>query len=195
MTDEPIDWSQPIVARKMAWGAPPSATRVVTIPGPPARYHLAAVRAEQIRRAAILIEAAGGKPLTPRTTAPRIARLAAAVPGLRYVVGVFVVSKLAPTVPVLLADPHDHSHPGGRPVEWPPERLRKLLADVERVKAASVANLSDKAALKPVRKAWTAEQEAYDEAERAAGREPTTRPIPEIDRLATLLGDARNLSD
>lgn len=50
------------------------------------RIDYAGIRREQIRRATLLLDACGGKPLTKATAASAVARIAKTVPGLRYTV-------------------------------------------------------------------------------------------------------------
>lgn len=75
---EDIDWSRPIRAGSRAPLGSASQSRM-------GRFH--GVRDEQIKRASILVKAAGGAPITKATVRKVVERLAAVVPGLRYLSG------------------------------------------------------------------------------------------------------------
>lgn len=126
---ESIDWNRPIMPTPVGaplWGE-----------GEPIRPadRVRGIRDEQIRRAAILIKAAGGKPLTKATVRGAVARLAKEVPGLRYKFGVAIFSGLAP-VSTLFGD----DLPGkdvGRPQQWNATRRRWLAAEVNAIMKAT----------------------------------------------------------
>ena len=130
--------------------------RLSLITGAPAPggqlYYLARVRDEQVRRAKLLLDAAGAKPITPRSLEPTVARLAALVPGMRYRAGILVVSRLAPFAPFVLADPAEPTARGGRPSTWTDARLASLAAYHAEVVAETPK--SDNGAMTVVRQRW-----------------------------------------
>lgn len=121
---EVIDWSTPIQA-----GRPSS---LISEPAPRInRFH--GVRDEQIRRAAVLIAAAGGTRLTKATVRRTVERLAAAVPGLRYKSGMLIFSGLAPVTSLFGDDLPGNN--AGRPAKWSGARLRQFAAEVAAIQA------------------------------------------------------------
>lgn len=186
MTDSSdIDWSQPIEARPFHWRSPRA---LVRLPTPPPVYHLAEVRREQVRRAKLLLEAAGARPMSPRSIAPTVARLAALVPGMRYRAGVFVVSKLAPAAPFLLADPAEPTAKGGRPSTWTDDRLVALATYHAEVLAEGPQ--SDNTAMTTVRKRWLRAQKADIAAhiERGAHADAEALKHETVPSVKTLIG-------
>lgn len=99
-----IDWSTPIRARPLS--------------ARPGHFDLVAVRREQLQRAAILIAAAKGRPLTKVTASARVMQLARAVPGLRYEAGGLIWAGLA--LGALLLDDLPGRRPGA-PQRWTDE--------------------------------------------------------------------------
>lgn len=124
----------PIVARFEAsvplWGSGPGSN-----PSPRRRqsFSLIGIRAEQLRRAAILQKAAKGPAITMGNAKAVVERLARVVPGMRYKVGPLIYATLAPATAEIYA-PHGDALPGrpaGRPVNWTPEYLEAMRAWVE----------------------------------------------------------------
>jgi len=149
VSDE-IDWSKPITAGFM--GRPLWGDAVVDQPS----GRLAGVREEQIRRAKLLITAAGGRPLTKGTVRRTVSRIAGQVPGLRYKFGALIHSGLAP--PTSLFGDNLPGRETGRPGEWTADRRRLLLAQVDAIKEAAGNSQTDIAALKALAKQWRVER-------------------------------------
>ncbi len=164
-----IDWDKPITAAGCpnAARSSPLYGEVADVGGPRTRYTYTGLRDEQIRRAKILIDAAGGRELTVAGLSARIARLAEVIPGLRYKVGGLVYSGLAP-----LADPAQislmagaaalpSSHevkgkPVGRERRWTADRLEALREMVATLIAEKERAMTDVEALKVIRSEWRA---------------------------------------
>lgn len=142
-----IDWSKPIEGHP----AP------VPLYGPRPRFagrgrSLGGIREEQLRRAAILIKATKGEPLTKRNASHRVRALARAIPGMAYRTGAVVHFSLAPMTS-MWGDPL----PGrdmGRPSEWPADRLDWLRSEVDRIKSGRSAGMTDVDALRQLKKEW-----------------------------------------
>lgn len=171
MSDD-IDWGQPI-----------------SLPRGAAPFWM---REEQLRRATLLLDAAGTKlPRGSRAQARRVEALAAVIPGLRYRTGRLVSRGLAPDVSLVVTAAPDRGP--GRGMTWNADRRLALLQMVEEEKASSPRPLTDAMALKRVKRRMLdygkalAEQQGepfHDEAKRRA-------ELPSLDRLANLLADAR----
>lgn len=155
------------------------------------------VRQEQIRRAEILVTAAGGKlPKGAKGWALRVEALAAVVPGMRYSTGIFLYQTLAPDAEVIMSAARDPSKPKpGRPTTWPDDRLAALVAVVDQMRAASVRPMTDAQALAKVRKLSLDHGRAkadldgrvFDDAAR------TKATMPKVDTLANYLALGRRL--
>lgn len=141
---EPIDWMSPITAHPSAgplYGGDETAS-----------WTLSGIREEQIRRARILTEATGGRPLKKGNAARVVADLAADLPGLRYRVGRIIQTGLAPATSLFGDD-----LPGkemGRPEEWTADRCSALVEMVDEVKARHGRPITDTAALRLIIADW-----------------------------------------
>ena len=170
-----VAWDQPILVQR---GAAPYG-----------------VRSEQIRRAKILVEAAGGKmPKGPKAIGQRVTALAALIPGLRYATGVVIYSGLAPEPTLLMSDVKGRRGPGA-PLKWSKDRLSALAERVAEMKAESPRTLTDQMALKRIR----AESVAFckERAERA-GEAFTAElkkkaTLPEVETLQNYLSTGRDV--
>lgn len=187
MNDD-IDWSRPIRALPYGASLMSSAERQ-----PKPTLDFQQVRDEQLRRAALLLQAAGSR---QKATATRVALLAETVPGMRWSSGRLVYRSLAPERPLLMAPFAGQAglpRRPGRPVTWPSERLEALLERVEQFKKESARPLTDDHALARVQKESIAiaKQRAeaagpvFDNAARAGAE------MPEIETLRNYLAKAR----
>lgn len=142
---QPIDWMAPITA-------PPSSP--IYSPGAPllSRSPFDGIREEQVRRARLLVAAAGGKSLTKGNVARVVSELAKAVPGLRYKVGRIVQTGLAPCTSLFGDDLPGRE--AGRPEEWGTERRAALLAMVEAKREHNEAPITDTAILRLIIADW-----------------------------------------
>lgn len=147
---ETIDWNTPITAQRR---------RTVSLMGGPVstaggRYMLDAVRAEQIRRATILMQAAGAPKLTASKAPQKVAALAAVVPGLRYSAGPLIYSGLAPRLSLISTLFDSSAKPTGRPVKWTADMRTKLAEDLQDIRRRK-PHLSDTLpALRALRLEW-----------------------------------------
>lgn len=146
-----IDWSKPISVRRrptisIMSGAGASDGR--------GGYHWDEVRAEQLRRASLLLDASGAPKLTPGKAATRVAALAAVVPGLRYAAGALIYSGLAPQLSLVPSLFDASAKSGGRPVKWTPEMRAKLADDLSALRLRKPHLTDTLPALKALRSEW-----------------------------------------
>lgn len=116
---------------------------------------LSGVRAEQIRRARLVVAAAGRAHFPEKTPEIVVARLAKYLPGLRYSTGLLVYSSLAP-VATVAPPPSPFSRPNNT-LDWTADAHFALIAAVSRVLVDGRAR-TIKAALSDLKRAEKAGQ-------------------------------------
>lgn len=180
---QPIDWNKPIKT------LPISGNRRLG-------RDYTAVRREQIRRAELLMKAAGSK---QGVTANRIAALAEIVPGMRWTSGRLVYRGLAPEAADLMVpfigDQARATRKRGRPTTWPADRKAALLERVNALKAESPREMTDAQALARIVKEniahWRQRAEAAGRPFDREARRAAEDRIPGIERLENYLAEAR----